>query len=155
MPTAIAAWFTSRGTAATPGYSVFILPWTASKANNNMGTRTQDSACLGGGHLGFAQAAVGGYVEWDIWLDAGTYKFAMLFVKTTDGGIAHVKLDGTDKGTIDTYAAAEAKNSYAEVTGIAVTAGLKAFRLSMDSKNASGTAHHFRLQSAAWIRTGA
>lgn len=154
MPTPVVHVFRSRGIAATPGYSVFITPWTASKANTNWATRTQNSALLSGGWLQ-SSGAQNDEVSWDIWLDAGTYKFAMVHSDDSNRGIYSVQLDGVEKGTIDAYAAGNTHNVYDEITGIAVTAGLKVFKLKMATKNASSSAYFGVPISCAWIRTGA
>lgn len=154
MPTLAAVLTGPRGTAATPSYSVFILPWTASKANTNWSTRNQTSSALGGGYLSSA-GNQNDEVSWDIWLDAGTYKFALIHVTNTNHGIYSVQLDAVEQGTIDGYSAGLTWNAYNEVTGIAVTAGLKTFKLKMATKNASSAGYGGHLMSCAWIRTGA
>lgn len=155
MPTSISAWFNTRGIAATPGYSVFILPWAGVKAHSGWETRDQGSALLGGGWLR-SSGTQNNYIEWDIWLEAGTYKCALIYRRNTDAGIFHIQLDGVDKGTVDSYAAAFDNNNYTEVGSIAVaSAGLKTFTLKMASKNASSSNYAGNIQSCAWIRTGA
>lgn len=144
-----------QGIIATPGYSVFIVPWMGSKANTNFDLRGQYSTSLGGGRLQTNPQAQNNLVNWDIWLDAGTYKFALIHSVGTDRGIFHVRLGGTDKGTIDSYSAVGNDNTYSEITGIAVTAGLYNFELKMATKNASSSNYVGQIVSAAWIRTGA
>lgn len=153
MPTAVVGTLGRRGTAATPGYSVFIVPWAGSKANTTFDTRAQASSNLGGGRLE-SSGAQNSEVSWDIWLDAGTYKFALLHTQADNAGIYSVQLDTVEKGTIDGYNAV-ATVVYSEVTGIAVTAGLKTFKLKMATKHASSTSYQARVHSCAWIRTGA
>ena len=143
----------SRGTTATPGYSVFIVPWAGVKAHSGFGTRTQDSSLLSGGRL---DNTVGqnDYWEVDVWLDAGTYKLALIYTTLTNAGIHNITGINGSTQTIDAYAAT-ANNVYGEVTGIAVTAGLKTIRDTMATKNASSTGYFGYVQSLALIRTGA
>lgn len=143
------------GVAAEPSHSVFILPWAGSKANTNWSTRSQASTVLGGGTLR-NDGSQNSEINWDIWLDAGTYKFALIHQKDSDRGIYSVQLNDVAKGTIDGYAASGVSNVYDEsVSGIAITAGLYEFSLKMLTKNASSTAYQAAIQSCAWIRTGA
>jgi hypothetical protein len=143
------------GIIALPGYSVFITPWTGSKANNNMGLRFQDSGVVGGGYLGLGDDSSGAaFVEWDVWLDVGTYKIVLIYRKGADLAIATFKFNGVSQGTIDMYAAVTADNTYAELTGIIVASGLKTFRLENPTKNASSTNFHVAIESIAIIRTG-
>lgn len=154
MPSAIAGWLRNRGVVATPGYTVAIVPWAGSKTNTNFNTRAQDSTSLGGGILrnGGLQNAE---VTWDVWLDAGTYKFALVYRKDTDAGIYTVTLNAVSQGTIDAYNAAGSFNNYSELTGLTVAAGLKELKLAILTKNASSTNYWAQVQSIALIRTGA
>lgn len=140
----------------TPGYTWQFLPFMGYKAASGLTSRAQDSGMLGGGTADSTTGVLDDYIEWDIWLDAGTYKFAGIFQTGSNRAIAHIKLDGTDKGTIDTYSAGVVSNVYSEVTAIVVaTAGVKTFRIQAASKNGSSSAYYLRPQSVAWIRTGA
>lgn len=154
MPTPVVAFFHSRGVVALPGYSVFILPFAGSFSNTNWSTRTQDSAKLGGGYLQ-SGGNQNDEIVWNVWLDAGTYKIALIYVKNTNAGIFSVQLDTVEKGTVDSYAASASSNNYDETVTATVTAGLKAVKLKMATKNASSSAYYGFIQSIALIRTGA
>lgn len=139
----------------TPGYTWQFLPWMGEKAKGGVWARSQDSAKFGGGSY-VSDVASGNYLEWDIWLDAGTYKFAGFGSQTTDAGIWSLLLNGVSKATIDMYAAAATANVYVEATAIAIAAaGVYTFRLTSTTKNASSTAFTMYPYSLAWIRTGA
>lgn len=140
----------------TPGYTWQYLPWMGSKANTGISTRGQNSAYLGGGSLN-GTGAQNNTISWDIWLDAGTYKYAQVHVKSTDRGIYTVRLDGSSQGTIDGYVAAPAANTYTELTGITVasSAVARTFSYIMAAKNAASVGYIDDVQSVAWIRTGA
>lgn len=143
----------SSGTVALPGYSIFALPWQGTKSNTNWATRTQASGELGGGRLDTDSTAQNNLITNDHWLDAGTYKWAQVNDLNTDQGIYNITgISGTQ--TVDGYGVLAA-NSYTEVTGITVTAGLKTVTVTMATKNALSTAYGARLQSYAILRTGA
>jgi hypothetical protein len=128
----------------------------ASKANVSWNTRTQISNYLGGGILASTGGASGNEVSWDVWLDAGTYKYAQIHITSSIRGIYSCQLDGVEKGTIDGYSTpGSATNVYTEITGIAVTAGVKVFRLLMATRNAAAIDWIGSIHSGAWIRTGA
>lgn len=156
MPHGIATLLGSRGTRATPGYSVFIVPWAGVKSSVNIDTRSQASTRLGGGYW-MQGATIAQNDEWtvDVWLDAGTYKVAIIHATAANNGIYTIQFNGVSQGTIDGYAAAGAENVYSEITGMAVTAGLKTLKVIMATKNASSTNYGHRVSSLALIRTGA
>lgn len=137
----------------TPGTTWIYLPWMGSKANTNWNTRLQNSALFGGGRLE-SSGAQNAEISWDIWLEAGTYKYAQIATHGTSVGIHHIQLDGSDVGTIDGYAGANSNNNYAEVTGIVIaTAGVKTFKLKMATKNASSSNYEAYINSVAWLKT--
>lgn len=142
------------GTIALPGYSVFILPWAAHKSNVGTVSRFQNSGMLGGGQTAVTGSGASNSIGWDIYLEAGTYKFALLHGKEPDVGIYSPQFSGVSQGLIDGYAAAQALNTYSEITGIVVTAGLKTFTLGCPTKNASASDYSLRFHALAWIRTG-
>jgi hypothetical protein len=141
----------------TPGYTWQLLPWLGQKTLVGSFVNVQNSAYLGGGRFTSNSAAQNDSAAWDVWLDAGTYKFAILHWTFTDGGIFSIQLDGVQQGTIDAYSAGSTFNIYSEVTGIVVSAVYtpRSFMLKMTSKNASSTGYWMRLQSMSWVRTGA
>ena len=157
MPTAIVGWFGRRlggGIAATPGYSIFLTPWAGVKAVGNFDSRAQDVAALGGGYWYNSAGALNDqYNPGDIWLDAGTFKYAQFHLQDTNRGIYSVQLDTVEQGQIDGYGTSSLY-TYSEITGIAVTTGLKVFLLKMAAKHASSTGYYGTHMTCAWIRTG-
>lgn len=134
-------------------YTQGWLPWMGTKTNTNFAVRTVDAAALGMGWLDGSGAQNN---EWttDIWLDAGTWKFAMIYTTQNQGGIATIQLDGASQGTIDTYSSGTTRNVYSELTGLSVTtASLKTFKVLMATKNGSSSNYFGLIQSVAWIRT--
>jgi len=67
-------------------------------------------------------ATADAYVEWNVTLAAGTWRFDMYVMTNTDKGIATIAIDGSSVGTLDTYAASEGQNVLKSLTGIAVAA---------------------------------
>lgn len=135
-------------------YTQGWLPFMANKSSVPASwTRAVRSDMLGMDQF-YNNGAVNDYVEWDAYLDTGTWKIAIIHEKRPDGGIFSLQLDGGTVGTIDSYAAGATPNNYAEVTGISITgAGVKALRLSALSKNASSSSYYIIHQSIALIRT--
>lgn len=153
MPTPIAGWFTSRGVVAFPGYFIADTPWAGHKAFVGAdATRNQVSTHLSGGssYTGGANHST----TKDHYLSAGTFKFAFICVKDTNCGIAEIKFDASAQGTIDTYAAAAVLNSYNEITGLVVTAGVKVVSIGDNGKNASSSSFQIIRTSYAIVRTG-
>lgn len=148
--------FKSSGVAALPGYSIFNVLWAGSKTSTQPITYQQTSAGLGGGEPYPNPANLNDVIDVDVWLDTGTYKICYLYYKNVDQGIVSVQLDGVTQGAaIDAYAASLSRNNYTEITGLAVTAGVKTWRLKGTSKNASSSGYYIIHHSKALIRTGA
>lgn len=140
----------------TPGYYWSYLPWMGSKANLNFTARQQNSGALGGGYLQTDTGASGNYIEMDVWVDTGTYKFACIHASSSSRGIVSVLFDGVSQTTVDQYVAAGAPNTYIESSGFSVaTAGVKTMRLTSTTKNASSAGYEMTFQIIALIRTGA
>lgn len=140
----------------TPGYTWQYLPWMGSKSNTNWATNQQLSSDLGGGMSHTDTNVQNNAISFDVWLDTGTYKVALVYRKDSDKGIHNLQLGGSTKGTVDSYSASTVDNNYTEVTGIAVSiAATTTFQDLMATKNASSTGYAGYLNSVAWIRTGA
>lgn len=142
----------------TPGYTWQHFWWMGEKTTSTAITRTQTSSGFGGGYANHNVGIQNDYRETDIWLDSGTFKYAEIHLQNTDRGIASVRLDGSEKATIDHYGAYDGGvGTYAEVTGISLSAptAARAFRLQMATKNASSSGYQSGYYSSTWVRTGA
>jgi hypothetical protein len=107
---------------------------------------------------GFLNASTGGindYIEWDVWMPAGTWTLLYYYLTGSSYGIATVSLDGTTLGaTIDGYTAGSVRNNVATRTGIVVaTAGVKVLKVLMASKNASSSSYRPGTQLFDFRRT--
>lgn len=123
-------------------------------ANTNWSDNNSTNTCVGGGFLGTVNGNQNNYVEFPVCLSAGTWTCRLVYVKQSDAGIYSVRLDGTEVGTVDAYAASSTKNSVSDITGISVaTTGKKTLRLQMATKNASASAYWAYLQRVIWFRT--
>ena len=150
----VAALLGPRGVIALPGYFIADTPWAGTKSNNQWSTLTQGSTQLGGGRLATDVSASGDWFREDHYFATGTFKLALVYRKEPSQGIFTITgVSGTQ--SIDAYAALEVLNTYEEVTGIAVTAGLKTVDVLINTKNASSIAFSGGIQSMAWVRTGA
>lgn len=84
--------------------------------------------------------ALNAEIGWDVNLSAGTWSLTLLHYKQSNRGIYHVKIDGTEVGTIDGYATL-ARTGRDTITGITVaTGGKHRVLLRMETKNASSSA---------------
>lgn len=155
MPTPVIHGFRSRGIAALPGYFLTDTTFAGFKTITGSRHNDQDSTALAGGWGYDSTAAQNNEWTHDRWFDSGTYKVAGIYRKASITGIDSIQFGGVEQAAIDTYAAATSSNNYAEVTGIAVTAGLKVVGHKGATKNASSTGYAIVAQTAAWVRTGA
>jgi hypothetical protein len=96
---------------------------------------------------------VGKGLEWDVWLDAGTYYVDIDGVSGSDHGIASLKLDGTQFGTYDFYAASGATFFAWDAASFTVTStGLHTLRFEVtNKKNASSSGVYLQLANL-WLR---
>lgn len=153
MPIVFQAWQLA-GVIALPGYFWARTPWAGTKSNTLWATRTQASTVLAGGRLDTDSTAQNNLFTQDDWFDTRTYKVALIYDKGSDQGIHNVTgISGTQ--TVDAYAAGASSNNYSEVTGIAVTAGIKTVQDQMATKNASASAYGGKLSTIAYVSTGA
>lgn len=133
--------------------------------SNNTGsdwaTFTEDASCEFGGYL---QNTVGppaqnNFIEWDLPLTSGTWRFDLLHTTASDNGIYTVTLEGVSLGTIDGYSAATTRNVASSITGFTVAAQprntLLSLRFTMATKHASSTGYRGRIQFISMRRTGA
>lgn len=89
-----------------------------------------------------SSSAQNDYLEWSVFLPAGTYTIKGLFVTSSDGGIATFKLDGVSIGTIDLYSGGTAFSSFLSLTSVVIaTGGLKTLRVIAETKNASSSGY--------------
>ena len=97
------------------------------------------------------------YMEWTVFVAAGTYTLRTIYRAQTVGGIASISIDGGSAlgTTIDMYAAANASNNITDITGIALTAGRHTIRFTGAQKNPSSTGYQLMLHGFSLTRTGA
>lgn len=153
MPLPMVAGFHKRGVTALPGYFISDTPWAGTKSNTNWSTRTQDSSLISGGRLDSSGAQNDLFTE-DHWVSTGTCKVALIHSTASTFGIHNITgLSGTQ--TVDGYSGGGAGNVYTEVTGVAVTAGLKTVQDSMATKNDLATNYFGKINTLAIVRTGA
>lgn len=156
MGSLIRAFFKNSGVVALPGYSIFDTPWAGFKVSSQARNVTQGSAYLSGG-IGGNTSGQGNYITTDQYLATGTFKIAMIFDRDTGDGIVTFTFTGAggaSVGTIDEYGVFTS-NVYAEITGIAVTAGVKQFTTQTNTKNASSSNYNQIQNTIAIVRTGA
>ena len=140
-------------------YRVDVLAWSSVDGSSGVTyTRSQSSTILGGGVAGQSNAANaddGDYMEWDVLVDAGTYRIDLFIITATDRAIHDVLIDGSSIGTTDGYSAGTVRNVVASFTGVALAAGHHTVRVAANGKNASSTDYFISPQSLTLTRTGA
>lgn len=142
----------------TPGYTWMHIPWMGIKTTSTTITNTQTSAAFSGGYANQNSGVQNDYWETDLWLDGGTFKVCGIYLQNTDRGIASLRINGTEKATMDMYGTYDGgTGTYKEVTGVTIAAPTAAqtFRSQMATKNASSSGYVQGWHSVAWIRTGA
>lgn len=98
-----------------------LLGWHRSDGAGVTVSRVADTSQFGGGVLSFGGGAVGGGVEWDVGLDAGTWDLTVLSRRSGTYGTMTVKLDGETVATVDQWQSdGTARNIATVATGIVV-----------------------------------
>ena len=93
-------------------------------------------------------------LEYKIYLAKGTYTFRAITFNQSQGGIIHVRIDGTEVGTFDTYIGGSACNVVNDITSITVAgSGLVTLSVKVASKNGSASAYRFNFAHMALWRT--
>lgn len=107
------------------------------------------------GQIYSTSPAVGHYIEWDAYMEGGTWAAAFLGSADVNGGILTLKIDGTTITTFDTYGAATLAVRKT-TTGLTVAAASTArrVRLEVTGKNAGSSGYYERFTALAMTRTG-
>lgn len=119
-----------------------VIPFTPAALETGTWANGQGSAeVLGAARFNSTQAQ-NDEIGYDLILAAGTWRIDLIVTKTTAGGIASVRVDDVEVGTVDTYNGSTTRNNAASVTGITVaTTGLHRVSLKAATKNASSSAY--------------
>ena len=81
-------------------------------------------------------------ITYTVWLKAGTYAMDLVIAKNANRGILDVDVDGTEKGSVDCYAAAPA-NGILSITGITVATDKEvAIKFRVDGQNGSSSGYY-------------
>lgn len=140
--------------AATYPSRIDICPWGAQEHLSGSWSINAESG-LGTGRI-ISNGAQNASVGWKVALRAGTWTIGLISYFGGERGIATVTLDATTVGTIDTYNAGGAANSYGSLSGITVGAdGVYLVKFTMATKNASSSNYYFSPQHIVLQRTGA
>lgn len=95
-----------------------------------------------------------GYLEWDMWLPAGTYQCIIESLTSNNIGIGEVLVDGNSFGTYDPYGAtANQRHDHRLATTQVLTAGLHTIRLyKTGTKNASSSQYYIAMTQITLVR---
>jgi hypothetical protein len=118
--------------------------------------RNFNSNFVGNGSIASSATTSGQSLEWDVLLEAGTWRLDAITYKSVDYGIVSVQLDGVQIGTIDQYdAAGTTYNHVNTITGIVVAeSGLKRLKFFRNTKNAGSSGFKISAISITLTRTG-
>lgn len=101
-----------------------------------------------------AHAAQNDWIEYEVWLAAGTYSMTMIATTDADHGILTIAVNGSTVGTQDHYSASTSTTAKVTTTGMTVsTTGKHTIRLTTATKNASSTGYKSSLGYMHWRRT--
>lgn len=131
-----------------------FFSWQGTKSTVGTWTRGVDSAFFGMGYFWNGAGGLNDEANWDVWLDAGTWKIASVHQTRPDAAIVTWQFNGVSQGTMDFYVASQVDNVYTELTGLSVaTAQVVTLKALAASKNASSTSYVQLHNSIALIRT--
>jgi len=135
---------------------VDIIPWggwfDASQAMNRLSTGT----ALDLGRLMFTSPVQNAFIEWKVFLKAGTWNLKLLLNPANDRGIQTWTLGGVTLGALDAYFGVNTLNTAAAINGFTVaTSGVYALRCTMATKNPSSSGYQMALHHITLQRTGA
>lgn len=96
----------------------------------------------------------GDEVNFDIFLDAGTYSVVIVGQANTNRGIAKILLDATEIMSADMYAGAGANNKLFQTDSISIDRGQYTLKFKADGKNGASSAYGVSFMQIIFIRTG-
>lgn len=97
--------------------------------------------------------AINNAIAYDVILAAGTWDAHFWVRASTNCGIITLQQDGSDMGTVDTYAAAPAASKVSISSWAVATTGKKRMNLKMATKNASSTDYQLTVSAIEFRRT--
>lgn len=108
---------------------------------------------VGGTNL-YSDNANGRWVEYQVWIPAGTWSFDLLSYRFSSQGIVDISLDGSEVGSIDLYSGSSQLNYKSTATGIVVPeTKIYTLRMTVDGKNASSSNYGFQYVGMQFRRT--
>lgn len=141
------------------GESVDDLPWIIGVPIMSYDSRSSGWAretyngYIGGTTL-YSDNANGRWVEYQVWIPAGTWSFDLLSYRFSSQGIVDISLDGSEVGSIDLYSGSSQLNYKSTATGIVVPeTKIYTLRMTVDGKNASSSSYGFQYVGMQFRRT--
>jgi hypothetical protein len=109
----------------------------------------------GGGFRNFLAAADGDNFTVNFSVPAGTYRFDMNLVKSTNSGKLDIFVDTTKiLDAVDFYVATPVVIDITSITGVALTAGTHALKFVINGKNEASSAYIMNISGIQISRTG-
>lgn len=132
---------------------ISIFPWHYSAITQGTWVWSVDASEAYYGYFINSSSNQNDRIDYNVYLDVGTYTCAFLTIVYTDEAIITLLIDGGSVGTVDCYGDL-AYNQLKSVTGIVITtAGLKTLSVKAASKHASSSDYIIRLDSISLYRT--
>ena len=136
----------------TFGSYVFVHGSAYSAGNASIKWAWSDSQA-GGGYTDFVPAS-GNYVEYKVFLIAGTYDCNVGYGSSSASGIVSCQLDTVEFASTDFYAASPNVDAYTITTGISVaTTGLHTIKFISTTKHASSSNYNIMLHGFTFRKT--
>lgn len=142
------------------GESVDDLPWfidvpLLARSSVSAGWALAMASSYYGGSTYYSDGTNGRWVEWQVWLPAGTWSLSAIHYAQSAQGILDLSLDGgASSGTIDCYSAGTVTNNKSTISGISVpTTKIYSVRLTVNGKNASSGGHAAYIMALQFRRT--
>ena len=146
------AYVNSSGGSAGEGH-ITVLATSYSDISANWGVNNNASSILQS-YMANGGTASGSYMDYRLYLDAGTYTFLIYYHTTSNAGIFDVDIDGSEIASFDSYNGSTVYNNRGLQTGVNVaSAGLKTIKVRVDGKNALSTGYTIFIPYLALWRT--
>lgn len=134
---------------------VFDLFPRMATANSGFATHTAQATWVFGSGIGSTVNDDALYLEWNVYVPAGTYLLKVLRPTNSNYGILSLKVDGSAVDSLDQYTAGPTVNGIWTSTTFVLTEGLHTIRLQKNSKHASASAYYCWLQHVQLIKQDA
>lgn len=136
------------------GSPITLTPFNYSAIGTGVLTFGSNPAQMGNSYYYLATYGNGNYIDWKVYLAAGTYSIRFHGVSSTDHSIYSIRIDGTEVMTFDDYSNPLVWNAVYNQTGIVVaSSGLKTIAVVANGKNAASSEYGIAFSGIGIWRT--